>query len=71
MSFLLVVGKILACEQCKSKTQIKYEGGAVSTQIGDFKVQQQLKYANEFGQPNTRPWRDGYYLYDFGFLDKL
>lgn len=66
MSFMLVAGKIFRCTECQKAVQVEYEGGALVTQIGDMAVSRQLEYSEQLGQPSADPYKEGFYLYDFG-----
>lgn len=66
MSFMTVVGKIFVCPECEKTVAVDYVGGPLATQIGDMAVAQQLEYSEHLGQPNTDPYEEGFYLYDFG-----
>ncbi|MDP3114394.1 MAG: hypothetical protein Q8M98_06415 [Candidatus Cloacimonadaceae bacterium] len=66
MSWLQVKGKLFVCINCDKKLKVEYEGGNLSTLIGDDEVSNQLNYSEQFGQIESDPNKDGYYLYDFG-----
>ncbi len=66
MSFLLVSGKQFICSSCEKVVRIEYKNSPMQTQVGDFKAMHHMELSQQYGQINSNPNEEGYYLYDFG-----
>lgn len=69
MSFMLICGKIFHCLNCGKEVRVDYKGGPLITQIGDFRIIEVLELSKIYGQPNSNPDMDGYFLHDVGLCE--
>ena len=67
MSWLLIRGKMLHCEECGAQQAIEYEEGPLLTQIGDLNVLKQMELNEQCMPEKYNCQTEGYYFHIDGF----